>query len=341
MSISTRENGGGNALPRSMLDVADTFDSSYPMFGKGLGYRNSTKQEKARDPNIAERVLKTNGWLPPREQLIREINASLKRNGLVMEKAEISPLPQSLPPASGSAGACPQQCSCTVHVPVANILAFAKEFEKRGVQSTRSAAAAAAPTLPCVFLTDDRMRGMAATNDYVLLTGTVPTSSDQLVRPPAEAEAADAGTSTTPVYPAQAPPPPGMVYAPIPSTFPTGLPPGPGTKAAKIVRAFEEVFDIEAGGQLHQYPPLLEWTDEKRKGAKLKDGGLFMRRCKMYYGARYACDVEPENNNMDQQQLEKEAENHTKEERERRGRTTKPYWYKKCVDMYHSKQPAK
>merc|ERR1719287_15565 len=177
---------------------------------------------------------------------------------------------------------------------------------------------------------------MAATNDYVQLTGTVPTSSDQLVRPPQAAEAADAGTFTTPVYPA--PPPPGILFAPIPGTFPTALPPGPGTKAAKIVRAFEEILDVEDGGQLCQYPPLLEWTEEKRKGAKLKDGGLFMRRCKQYYGARYACDAEPENNNMDQQQLEKEAEKHTKEERDRRGRTTKPYWYKKCVDMYHSKQ---
>ena len=40
----SRENVGGNALPSSMHDVAAIFDASYPMFFKGLGYRNTTKK---------------------------------------------------------------------------------------------------------------------------------------------------------------------------------------------------------------------------------------------------------------------------------------------------------
>ena len=48
----SRENVGGNALPSSMHDVAAIFDASYPMFFKGLGYRNTTKREKEKDPIV-------------------------------------------------------------------------------------------------------------------------------------------------------------------------------------------------------------------------------------------------------------------------------------------------
>lgn len=287
--------------------LVSAFDYAYGTLDKQLGSTVRFRKKKTKaDPTIRQ-VPNYNGFLNA-VKLVKDGNDTLERNGVRMEKFEIGKSGDGTPAAGAapSEGPCIQQCLCTLHVNEDDIIAAAKEIEKRRQQATRSGNSGV--ELQAKILTDDRSRSIAASSEYVLLRTSTMSSVDELRRS-TEPAAAAAG-SIIPVYephlrPAQAPP---VNFNPIPSSMPCGLPGGDGTIAEKVVYMFEEAFVIDGS----RYPPILEWTQAKRSAAQFKDTGTFKKRCIQYLGARYGCDKSPEENQLKLNELEKLGTAYTK-----------------------------
>ena len=314
-------------VPLTIDHLVAHYDNAYPTLKGQLGDKPRTRKQKTKANPTVRDVPNFNGWLNA-DKLVEAANATLERNNVRLKKMEITGTAAAAPVADGSrAGPCIQQCSCSLHMTEDDILAAAEEIKKRRLQATRSTADV---ELDAKVLTNDRWRSVAAASKYVRLkTSTV--SSVEELRPVA------AAATTIPVYAPGTEPAAAAAsrFDAIPKSMPSALPKGDGTRAEKIVHMFEEEFCIGSA----RYPPLLHWTAAKRTAASFADTGTFKKRCIQYLGARYACRVDPKQNQMNFAALEKEGNNFTKEERDARGKgqLTQSYWHDKCLEMYNSK----
>jgi hypothetical protein len=315
-------------VPRTIDQLVAHYDNAHPTLKGQLGDKPRTRKQKTKGDPTIRTVPNFNGWLNA-DKLVEAANDTLERNNVRLKKMEITGT-GAAPAATGSrAGPCIQQCSCSLHMTEDDILAAAEEIKKRRLQATRSTTDV---ELDAKVLTNDRSRSVAAASKYVRLkTSTI--SSVEELRPVAAAAATvpiyAPGTGTEPAAAAAS------RFDAIPKSMPSALPKGDGTRAEKIVHMFEEEFCIGSA----RYPPLLHWTAAKRTAASFADTGTFKKRCIQYLGARYACSMDPEQNQMNFAALEKEGNNFTKEERDMRekGQLTQSYWHDKCVEMYSSK----
>lgn len=324
--MATMHENDAPPVPLTIDHLVANFDNAYPTLKGQLGDKARTRKQKIKgDPTIRD-VPNFNGWLNA-DKLVEAANDTLERNNVRLKKMEITGT-AAAPAASGSrAGPCIQQCSCSLHLTEDDILAAAEEIKKRRLQATRSTTNV---ELDAKVLTNDRWRSVAAGSKYVRLTTSTISSVEEL-RPVAAAAA------TVPVYAPGTEPAAATAsrFDAIPKSIPSALSKGDGTRAEKIVHMFEEEFCIGSA----RYPPLLHWTAAKRTAASFADTGTFKKRCIQYLGARYACSMDPKQNQMNFAALEKEGNNFTKEERDMRekGQLTQSYWHDKCVEMYNSK----
>ena len=233
------ENEAPPAVPATIDDLVCAFDSAYPTLDGQLGPKVRMRKQKTKGNPRTREVPNFNGWLNV-HTLVQAGNETLERNGIKMEKIEIAETAAAgaaVSLHSSHAGPCVQQCSCTVHVTEADVLAAAEEIKKRQQQGTRSTASI---VLDAKILTDDRSRSIAAGSKYVRLQPSTISSPEELRS--AQASAASAG-STVPVYaPDTGRAAPASAFDPIPKSMPNGLPKGDGTRAEKIVHMFEEEF---------------------------------------------------------------------------------------------------
>ena len=335
---ATHEIAARQEVPTTTDHLVSAFDYAHGTLDKQLGSTVRLRKRKTKANPTIRQVPNYNGFLNV-VKLVKDSNDTLERNGMRMEKFEIGKSDDGTTVAGAAPreGPCIQQCLCTLHVKEDDIVAAAKEIEKRRQQATRSGNSGV--ELEAKILTDDRSRSIAASSEHVLLRTSTTSSVDEL-RLSTAASAATAG-STIPVHephlrPAQAA---AVNLDPIPPSMPRGLPDGEGTIAEKVVYMFEEEFAI--GG--FRYPPILEWTSAKRSAAQFKDAGTFKKRCIQYLGARHGCDTSPVENQRKLNELEKLGMDYTNDEREERrgqGKLTQSCWHDKCRELHASKPAA-
>ena len=162
------ENEAPPAVPATIDDLVCAFDSAYPTLDGQLGPKVRMRKQKTKGNPRTREVPNFNGWLNV-HTLVQAGNETLERNGIKMEKIEIAETAAAgaaVSSHSSHAGSCVQQCSCTVHVTEADVLAAAEEIKKRQQQGTRSTASI---VLDAKTLTDDRSRSIAAGSKYVRL----------------------------------------------------------------------------------------------------------------------------------------------------------------------------